>query len=211
MDLKTHWETIYGTKATTQVSWYQTEASLSLALIGRVAPSRLTRLIDVGGGASTLVDGLISGGYRHVTVLDLSGAALRSAASRLGASAEGVTWREADILETSLPPADFDVWHDRAVFHFLTAADDRRRYVEQVRRSVRPGGHVLVATFADDGPTRCSGLEVARYSGEGLHAQFGAGFDLLEQVREEHVTPSGVRQAFVYCLCRFIGAGDLAA
>ena len=137
-----------------------------------------------------------------MTVLDLSPAALERARRTLGAAASGVTWVEADVLAAALPPRQFDLWHDRAVFHFLTAPGDRARYVEQVRMCVKPGGHVLVATFAHDGPTRCSGLTVARYTVDGLHQEFGAGFRLVESVREEHVTPSGATQPFVYCLCR---------
>ena len=203
MDLKRHWETIYETKRASQVSWFQAEARLSLGLIRRVAPERAAAILDVGGGASTLADGLLEAGYSRLTVLDLSAAALAQVKERLGPAAERVTWHEANVLEARLQPAGFDVWHDRAVFHFLTNAADRMRYVEQVRHAVRPGGHVLVATFAEDGPTRCSGLEVARYAPEALHGQFGDGFCLIESAREDHVTPSGTHQAFVYCLCRY--------
>ena len=163
MDLKTHWETIYRTKQPHEVSWFQREATVSLALIRRVAPEVTAKIIDVGGGASTLVDGLVAAGYRGVTVLDLSPSALETSRRRLGAAAHDVTWLEADALSVDIPPGQFDVWHDRAVFHFLTSAADRSRYVEQVGISVKRGGYVLVATFAADGPTRCSGLPVARY------------------------------------------------
>ncbi len=202
MDAKAHWEAIYRTKAPTQVSWYQPHASRSLALIRRVAPDLSAPIIDVGGGASTLVDDLLAVGYSEVTVLDLSRAALAAARSRLGPAAARVGWLEADILETSLPEATYSVWHDRAVFHFLTTPEARARYVAQVRRAVRPGGFVLVATFAMDGPERCSGLEVTRYTPEALHGEFGAPFQLMASEREEHATPGGVRQAFIYCLCR---------
>jgi SAM-dependent methyltransferase len=137
-----------------------------------------------------------------LTVLDLSPAALQLARLRLGDRASGVDWRAADVLEAPLETHAFDVWHDRAVFHFLTDESDRRRYVEQVQRAVRPGGLVIVATFAEDGPLRCSGLEVARYSPTQLHAVFGAPFTLLESHRELHTTPSGATQAFTYCVCR---------
>jgi SAM-dependent methyltransferase len=202
MDPKTHWEMIYQTKDPHEVSWFQREASLSLALIRRVAPALTAKVLDVGGGASTLVDGLVAAGYRDVTVLDLSPSALELARRRLGVAAHGVTWLEADVLSADLPPGHFDVWHDRAVFHFLTAATDRSNYIEHVRSSVRPGGYVLVATFADDGPTRCSGLPVARYSADALHHEFGSAFRLVENVREEHLTPSGTTQSFTYCLMR---------
>jgi len=202
MDAKTHWDTIYRTKQPHEVSWFQREAQVSLALIRRVAPDLNARIIDVGGGASTLIDGLIAEGYRHLTVLDLSPAALDLARRRVGAVAAVVTWLEGDALSADLPARYFDVWHDRACFHFLTSTLDRARYVAQVRRSVKPGGHVLIATFAHDGPSRCSGLPVARYTGSALHQEFGAGFRLVDSVRDEHVTPSGAMQAFVYCLCQ---------
>jgi SAM-dependent methyltransferase len=141
-----------------------------------------------------------------LTVLDVSGRALAEAAARLGAAAERVTWLEGDVLEARLPPSAYDVWHDRAVFHFLTEPDHRRRYVEQVLSAVRLGGHVMVATFAPDGPVKCSGLPVARYSPDGLHEQFGREFRLLESAREEHQIPAGAVQPFIDCLCR-VGAG----
>jgi len=202
MDRKSHWEHVYRTKLPTQVSWYQLHALRSLDLIRRVSPPPDGAIIDVGGGASTLIDDLLNAGYHDVTVLDLSATALAKTRSRLGAQAGSVRWIEADILDAQLPKAGYSVWHDRAVFHFLTAPADRARYVAQVRRAVRSGGFVLVATFADDGPTRCSGLEVARYSPAALHAEFGAPFTLMSSEREEHITPAGARQAFVYCLYR---------
>jgi len=205
MDPKSHWERIYRNKLPTQVSWYQPHALRSLDLIRRVSPAPDGAIIDVGGGASTLVDDLLDAGYHDLTVLDLSAAALTETRTRLGAQAGSVRWIEADILDAELPKAGYSVWHDRAVFHFLTAPADRARYVTQVRQAVRPGGFVLVATFADNGPTRCSGLEVARYSPEALHAEFGAPFQLMASEREEHVTPRGVVQAFIYCLCRMNG------
>jgi SAM-dependent methyltransferase len=210
MDPKAHWEHIYRTKPPTQVSWYQPHAQRSLDLIRRVSPPPAGAIIDVGGGASTLVDDLLDAGYRDLTVLDLSATALAQARSRLGSHAGMVRWMEADVLNASLPEAGYSVWHDRAVFHFLTAPADRARYVAQVRGAVRAGGFVLVATFADDGPTRCSGLEVERYSAEALHAEFGSPFQLVASEREGHITPSGGRQAFIYCLCR-VGTLDGAA
>ena len=202
MDRRSHWENIYRTKLATQVSWYQVHAKRSLDLIQRVSPPADGAIIDVGGGASTLIDDLLDAGYHDLTVLDLSAAALAIARRRLGTRADTVRWVEADVLDASLPKTGYSVWHDRAAFHFLTAPADRARYVAPVRQAVRVGGFVLVATFADDGPTRCSGLEVARYSPEELHAEFGAPFQLLASEREEHVTPAGVRQAFIYCLSR---------
>ena len=203
VNLKSHWERVYRTKGPDQVSWFQREATLSLMLIQQVAPARDSAIIDVGAGASTLVDGLLTAGYGRITVLDLSPAALGQAQQRLPHAAGSVVWHEADVLTAELPAAEFDVWHDRAVFHFLTIAAQRARYVAQVRHAVRPGGYVLVATFAEDGPTRCSGLDVARYSPNALHSEFGRDFRLVESRREEHNTPWGARQAFTYCLCRY--------
>ena len=202
MDPKSHWERIYRTKHPTQVSWYQPHAQRSLDLIRRVSPPPNGAIIDVGGGVSTLIDDLLDAGYHDLTVLDLSATALAETRTRLGGHAGNVRWIEADILNASLPQTRYSVWHDRAVFHFLTEPVDRASYIAQVRRAVRPGGFVLVATFADDGPTRCSGLEVHRYSPEALHAEFGAPFRLVASEREEHITPGGVAQAFIYCLCR---------
>ncbi len=159
-------------------------------------------IIDVGGGASTLVDDLVANGYTDLTVLDLSAAALNAARKRLGAQESKVRWIEADITRVELPANRYDIWHDRAVFHFLTDAADRAAYVQTVLRSVKPGGHVIVATFGEDGPLQCSGLPVMRYSADELHDQFGAAFQLLDHRREEHHTPSGAVQQFVYCYCR---------
>jgi SAM-dependent methyltransferase len=204
MDRERHWEHVYRTKAPTEVSWYQPEARLSLDLIRRVAPDRAAPIIDVGGGASTLVDGLVEAGYKEVTVLDLAPTALAKAQERMGERARCAMWVTADILKVSLPAARYAVWHDRAVFHFLTDAHDRARYVDQARRAVQPGGHVIVASFSLDGPSRCSGLEVVRYSPETMHAAFGEGFRLLESMREDHHTPTGSLQAFIYCLYRAV-------
>lgn len=202
MDSKAHWEAIYRTKAPQEVSWFQPEARVSLDLIRRVAPAPTASILDVGGGASTLVDGLVEAGYSNVHILDLSAAALSQSRLRLGTAGARVTWIEADVRTADLPRAAFDIWHDRALFHFLTAAADRARYVAQVRHAVRPGGHVVVATFAEDGPTRCSGLPVVRYTPDALRDELGAGFQLIDSLRDEHLTPSGARQAFVFCLFR---------
>ncbi|MCS6786081.1 MAG: class I SAM-dependent methyltransferase [Thiobacillaceae bacterium] len=202
MDVKAHWETVYTRKAPTEVSWFQPHAERSLGLIrlARVTPA--ARIIDVGGGASTLVDDLLAAGYRDVTVLDVAAHALAAARERLGARAAEVRWIEADVLTVGLPRHGYDVWHDRAVFHFLTDPADRQRYVRQVLHAVRPGGIVIVATFAPDGPERCSGLPVVRYDPQGLHAEFGAPFELIMHEREAHHTPAGAVQQFIYCLCR---------
>jgi SAM-dependent methyltransferase len=202
MDPKAHWEHVYRTKSPTAVSWYQPEARLSLELIQHVAPDLSTPIIDVGGGASTLVDGLLDAGYTDLTVLDLAGSALAAARSRLGARGNKVRWIEANVLTVELTDGRYGVWHDRAVFHFLTHPSDRARYVEQSHRAVRVGGHVIVASFGPDGPPRCSGLDVVHYTPTSMHAEFGQRFELLDSAREEHHTPAGAVQSFVYCLCR---------
>lgn len=204
--MKAHWNNVYLAKGPKRVSWYQPTAAVSLELIRNAAPPPEPRIMDVGGGASTLVDGLLTAGYRRITVLDLSAVALADARKRIGQAAADVTWLEADILTADFPRGATDVWHDRAVFHFLTTAEARERYVAQVKRSVRPGGYVLVATFAEDGPDRCSGLQVARYSAETLQSEFGADFQPVVSQRENHVIPWGTQQAFTYCLCRYAPA-----
>jgi ubiquinone/menaquinone biosynthesis C-methylase UbiE len=206
MGSKEHWEKVYNTKAPTEVSWFQEHAAVSLKLIQEAANPKAASIIDVGGGASTLVDDLLANGYEHLTVLDLSGAALAAARSRLGSQAARVKWVEANVLEAELPAHGYDVWHDRAVFHFLTAEEHRHAYVKKVLRAVKLGGLVIVATFAEDGPTKCSGLPVMRFSATALHAEFGQPFELLGHERESHHTPGGNEQNFVYCFCRKIAS-----
>jgi ubiquinone/menaquinone biosynthesis C-methylase UbiE len=201
MEPKSHWEHIYSTRAANGVSWYQPHATRSLGLIRGVASGPDTRIIDVGGGASTLVDDLLAGGMSALTVLDISASALQVAQRRLGPQAERVRWITADITRIELEEAACDVWHDRAVFHFLTDPADRAAYVAQVKRAVRRGGHVIVAAFGPDGPEQCSGLPVVRYGPGQLHAQFGGDFELLDHVAEQHRTPAGTVQQFVYCHC----------
>ena len=202
MDPKTHWETVYRTKDVHEVSWFQSEARRSLDLITRVSPDRSAPIIDVGAGASVLVDDLLAAGYLDVSVLDVSEAALEISRGRLGTDAAKVKWMRADVRRAQLDEGAYAVWHDRAVFHFLTDAADRAAYVEQVRRAIKPGGYVLVATFAEDGPEYCSGLPVVRYSAEGLHSEFGTDFQLVRSEHEDHRTPAGGEQSFLYCLCR---------
>ena len=202
MQSREHWEQVYTTKAATGVSWFQEHAHQSVQLIHQTGVARDAGIIDVGGGASTLVDDLLSDGYSNLAVLDLSEAALSTAKERLGAPASDIAWLVGDITRVELPRHAYAVWHDRAVFHFLTTREEREAYVRAVLRAVKPGGHVIVATFAEDGPEKCSGLPVMRYSADGLHAEFGAPFTLLKQEREEHHTPAGAVQKFVYCLCR---------
>jgi 2-polyprenyl-3-methyl-5-hydroxy-6-metoxy-1,4-benzoquinol methylase len=197
-----HWDNIYRQKAPDGVSWYRPRLESSLALIEKVAPAHDMSIIDVGGGESTLVDDLLAWGYQHITVLDVSQTAIDVTKKRLGSSADRVHWLAADISKVELPCADFDVWHDRAVFHFLTATEQRTAYVRQVARAVKPGGHVLVSTFGPEGPTHCSGLEIVRYDADSLHEEFGVRFQMLESFKELHNTPFGTTQQFLYCLCR---------
>jgi 2-polyprenyl-3-methyl-5-hydroxy-6-metoxy-1,4-benzoquinol methylase len=206
MQAKDHWEKVYSTKATNAVSWFQPHADLSFDIIKATGVAHDAAIIDVGGGASVLVDDLLDHGFSNLTVLDLSSAALVSAQKRLGSRASMVQWIEADITKANLPAKQFDVWHDRAVFHFLIIPEDRTAYVRTVFNSVKPGGHVIVATFAEDGPEKCSGLPVMRYSADGLHHEFGESFTLLNHRKEAHHTPSGTVQQFVYCYCRRINS-----
>jgi len=202
MDPRTHWETIYRTKDVHEVSWFQSEARRSVDLISKICPDRSAPIIDVGAGASVLVDNLLAAGYRNLSVLDLSEAALKISRDRLGADSAKVEWIVGDVLRFQFDEDAYAVWHDRAVFHFLTDSTDRQAYVEQVRRAVRPAGYVLVATFAEDGPEYCSGLPVVRYSAAGLHSEFGTDFQLVRSEHEGHHTPGGGEQSFLYCLCR---------
>ncbi len=196
---KDHWEKVYATKAATEVSWYRPHLDSSTRLI--LSSSRPEDpLIDAGGGASTLVDDLLERGFTDVTVLDLSGRALDAARRRLGARTGNVRWIEADVTRCNLPESAFALWHDRAVFHFLTRAEDRARYVETLARALRAGGRAVIATFATDGPPKCSGLDVARYAPETLSAELGKCFRLLESFEEDHRTPSGGVQRFLYCV-----------
>jgi len=193
-----HWDTLYRSKAPTAVSWYQESPALSLAMIERSRIDRKARIVDVGGGASTLVDRLLEKGFATVSVLDIAPAALAAAKARLGEQAHRVEWIVADVTAWH-PQQPYDLWHDRAVFHFLVHATDRRNYVAALQAALAPGGHVVIATFALDGPERCSGLPVVRYGPESLASELGEDFRLIESVPETHVTPAGVEQRFIYC------------
>jgi 2-polyprenyl-3-methyl-5-hydroxy-6-metoxy-1,4-benzoquinol methylase len=201
MDTQSHWERVYDTKAPTEVSWFKPHLDTSLSLIERVAGDRSTSIIDVGGGQSTLVDDLIARGYSNVTVLDIARTAIEHAKQRLGSASDRVKWLIADITQTDLPARSYDVWHDRAVFHFLTEPEQRRAYVRQVAGAIKPGGHVIVGTFGPEGPNKCSGLDVMRYDADSLHGEFGSHFRLIESSRELHKTPFGSTQQFLYCYC----------
>jgi SAM-dependent methyltransferase len=202
MNLKTHWDTIYGKKAPDAVSWYRPHLETSLELIGRVAAGRSASIIDVGGGESTLVDDLLAEGYSDLSVLDISQVAVDKTKERLGLASDGVRWLVGDVTTVKLEASAYDVWHDRAVFHFLASDEERMAYVAQVASAVRSGGHVIVSTFGPEGPTQCSGLDVVRYDADSLHDQFGVRFHLLGSSKELHETPFGTVQQFLYCLCR---------
>jgi len=202
MGWREHWERVYSSRDTAQLSWFQQHASLSLRLIQQASIPTSASILDAGGGSSTLVDDLLVNGYEHLTVLDLSEAALAAARSRLGARAAGLRWVQADLLTADLPAHGYDVWHDRGFFHFLTHQTERRQYVHQVLQAVKPGGLVIVGTFGEDGPTRCSGLPVVRYGVSQLDAEFGGPFRLLGHERELHRTPGGSEQRFIYCSWR---------
>ncbi len=202
MDAKNHWNNVYGTKAPNAVSWYAPHLVESLAFIRRTGMPKSAAVIDVGGGEATLVDDLLGHGYSDVSVLDLSSKALQVCRERLGPRGGNVKWIAANVLEHGFEPNSIDIWHDRAVFHFLTEERDRRAYVQQVMKALRPGGYAIVGTFGPEGPEACSGLPVARYDARTLHNQFGGAFSLIDSSTSVHTTPWGAPQQFVYCFCR---------
>lgn len=201
MDRQAYWDRIYTEKAPDQVSWYRPHLEASIALIEQAGARPAASIIDVGAGESTLVDDLVARGYSNLTVLDISQAAIDASKKRLGDGGGHVRWLVADITKAELAPSAYDVWHDRAVFHFLTDPADRIAYVRQVTRSVRRGGHIIVSAFGPEGPAKCSGLDVIRYDADSLHAEFGASFRLISSSRQLHETPFGTRQQFLYCHC----------
>jgi len=207
-----HWQAVHACKAPAQTSWHRDRLDASLRMIGKHAPDRGAPLIDIGGGRSTLVDDLLADGFGDITVLDVSGEALAQARSRLEASPDpaapaalardAVRFLETDVLDATLPPAHFALWHDRAVFHFLVDASEQAAYVALAARSLCPGGVAIVATFAPDGPERCSGLPVARYDADALAARFGDAFACIDAGRDLHETPAGATQPFTYVALR---------
>jgi SAM-dependent methyltransferase len=199
---KVHWERVYAERADDALSWFQQYPARSLALIARYGPGVEAAVIDVGGGASGLLADLLRQGYSDLWLLDISVTALAAARRRLGADAERIHWLEADATSADLPDARFDIWHDRAVFHFLVDAAARTAYVERALAATRPGGHLIMATFAEDGPARCSGLPVARYDAAALAAEFGDACELRHSEKETHRTPAGKLQQFRYCVLR---------
>ena len=200
MQQKEHWEKVYQTKSIDAVSWFQEHALRSLQLIRQTGVLSSAPIIDVGGVASTLVDDLLSDGYSNLTILDLSSSAIAAAKNRLGSDrSKKVKWMVANILEVDLGADTYEVWHDRAVFHFLTEREERQNYIQKALKVVTPGGFIIIATFAEDGPIQCSGLPAVRYSADQLQAEFGDSFALIQHEKESHRTPSGSIQQFMYC------------
>lgn len=202
MDRRQHWESVYGTKSAGEVSWYRPHLEVSLALIESCAKSTQAAVLDIGGGASTLVDDLLAAGFQDVSVLDIAQASLDVARERLGSAGSEVHWLVEDFLDAKLQPQRYDVCHDRAVFHFLNEPGDKERYFAQVERILRPGGSLILATFALEGPSRCSGLDVTRYGEEQMKAAAGAAFELVSAQRESHHTPTGSVQEMMYFVLR---------
>lgn len=195
-----HWDRVYEQKAVDAVSWFRPSLDQSMAWIDRLGPARLSHIVDAGGGASTLVDDLLRRGFTRLTVIDLSEVALARSQERLGESAVDVDWVVGDVTAPLLPPGSVDLWHDRAVFHFLTEPSDQQAYARQLRAALRPGGHAILATFAPEGPERCSGLPVQRHTPQSIAEILGHGFVLLDSTTELHHTPWGSPQAFTYAL-----------
>lgn len=206
MDKKQHWENVYKSKAHDQVSWYREHLETSLKMILDTGVEKDAAIIDIGGGSSTLVDDLLDTGFVDVSVLDISSKAIENSRDRLGVLSDRVEWIVGDVTDIELPKDHFDVWHDRAVFHFLTRDEDRRKYVDLVMRSLKVDGHIIVAFFGPDGPQKCSGLDVVRYSPDSIHEEFGEDFRLVTSLGESHQTPFGTSQEFVYCYCRKMGS-----
>jgi SAM-dependent methyltransferase len=196
-----HWENVYATKGEGEVSWFQENPAPSLELIATARLPPDAAIIDIGGGASRLVDGLLARGFQHLTVLDLSQSALEVTKARLGHAANSVRWVAADVT-TWEPPHTYDLWHDRAAFHFLTEDAARSAYVDRLKKALKPAGHVVIGTFAPDGPERCSGLPVTRHDAVSLAATLGAEFELIDSRRHEHVTPWGSTQQFQFSTFR---------
>lgn len=196
-----HWEDVYGSKADDEVSWFQAKPERSLALIREAAPDRASAIIDIGAGTSTLTDTLLAEGYRDLAALDISTTAIARLRDRLGEASDGIEMIVADITDWR-PKRQWDTWHDRAVFHFLTNPAEQDAYIAALSSALRPGGTAIVATFALDGSEKCSGLPVQRYSGATLAARLGSGFRLMSETPEEHVTPRGVVQKFMYAVLR---------
>ncbi len=203
-DRRAHWNDVYASKAETEVSWFQETPAPSLELLAHVGATPRSAILDVGGGASRLVDHLLAQRYEDVTILDLSAAALAAAKARLGEAAGRVAWIAADVTAWT-PPRRYDVWHDRAALHFLVDPADQAAYHARLCQALRRGGHAIIATFALDGPEKCSGLPVKRWDAAGLADFLGPDFAPVAERRHEHVTPRGSQQRFQFAAFRFAG------
>ncbi len=199
MSGKQHWQQVYSTKSTDKVGWYAPHLTTSIKWITSLNLDLDDPIIDVGGGASTLVDDLLDKGYRDLSVLDLSDRAMSVVRERLGTSESQISWFPGDVTEVELPASHFELWHDRAVFHFLVEPGQQMKYMEKLLHALKPGGHVIIGVFELEAPPQCSGLPVQRYSLEKLSAIFGAKFKLERHHKELHKTPSGVEQQYLYC------------
>lgn len=197
MSRKDHWEGVYKEKTSLKVSWYQKKPVISVSLIQNLPLEKDEHIIDVGGGASTLVDHLIEEGFKNITVLDLSSNALSHAKQRMGSTADTINWKVEDVTNFS-PEYNYSLWHDRAVFHFLTETNDREKYKKVLASSVREGGYVIIAAFTVGGPTKCSGLDIVQYDAEKLKNELGPTFKLVDETSEIHITPAGKEQSFGY-------------
>ncbi len=202
MNQREHWEHVYSTRPAEKLGWYEPHIRTSLAWIASLGLAEDAPVIDVGGGTSALAEDLVAAGHRAITVLDISGKALSSARARLGDKAGLVTWVEGDITSVRLPACHYDLWHDRAVFHFLTAPESQRQYRQQAVQAIKPGGHLIIGAFAEEAPPACSGLPVQRYGHAQLAAALGGDFELLRHHKKLHVTPGGIEQMYIYCLFR---------
>ncbi len=203
MNRQQHWSRIYRERAAQEVSWYQQNPRMSLQLIEASGVDTAAPLIDVGAGASTLADHLLDLGYSDITLLDIADEALEQTRKRLGSRAGSITWLCGDILDFQ-SEREYRLWHDRAVFHFLTDPDEQQRYIQRMRVALQPGAHVIIASFAPDGPNRCSGLETMQYDDATLAGVLGEGFSLQRVESELHDTPSGAQQLFNYCCFRYL-------
>lgn len=195
-----HWETIFSTKTPDQMSWTQSSAARSLELIKLSGVKSDASIVDIGSGMSVLIGQLVEAGYKNLTVLDISSSAISKAKDILGQTGPTIKWVVSDILDAKFEKTSFDLWHDRAVFHFLTRKEQRKTYVEKVKAALKPGGHLVLSTFSLSGPEKCSGLEVCRYSAETLQRELGSDFTLVKSIAEKHNTPAGKTQNFTCCL-----------
>jgi ubiquinone/menaquinone biosynthesis C-methylase UbiE len=199
MNQRKHWNEVYSTKSAEKLGWYEPHLQTSLSWINDLGLSKDARIIDIGGGVSTLVDDLLGLGHKSITMLDLSKRALSSAKVRLGNTAESLTWLEGDICTIDLPEQYYELWHDRAVFHFLVNPEQQQQYLGNLLKALQPGGHVIIATFALEAPPKCSGLPVHRYNHEQLASTLGEAFELHKYDKKLHITPGGVEQMYLYC------------